>query len=398
MASHVGLTRRTESNNNNIILIVSIIAGVVALLALIALIFIIRRRKSRKRQTLYDPSAPPLASYKYASEMGARSSLLRDTSSDLSRPLPYSLSSQKMSASDTSIRSSLQQEMTNTWYYPSPYPQPSHKRTTSDTNSRPSLQGYPKPYPSHSRFPSDSNSKLLLPELNNDRVYVERPVPVRRTGPEEHIASNNPTGQHYIQSSRQSSRSPDHAPAASTFCLLGMDVISSSNNPYLSPRPPLPRPPLPPLPPLIIPQKGIDRFASSQIPSTVAEESALPQQSAGYASSGSSTYSQSTPNSPSHPTYVIAPLNEAASPPLKQEEEGLARGNTAFVGTLLKARAERNPGGLVRGASVVSHIERTGSIKSVGDKRYARRYRAKKSGRIEDMPKALQQGLHRGSR
>ncbi|KXN82663.1 hypothetical protein AN958_02340 [Leucoagaricus sp. SymC.cos] len=97
-----------------------------------------------------------------------------------------------------------------------------------------------------------------------------------------------------------------------------------------------------------------------------------------------SHYSQSTaePTPSVYETSYPSPLLQEFGYNVPQSGEGSHRSDTQ-VGILLKARAQRNPDGLVRTSSQVSHIERSGSIKSVAsinhdNRSYAKRYRSKK--------------------
>jgi len=149
----------------------------------------------------------------------------------------------------------------------------------------------------------------------------------------------------------------------------------------------------PPLPPLVIPNGQIIYPQSLPRATAVVAEETPPTQPPSSCPSPESLYSQLTMDSSSQSssaaTYFHLPLTQEMIYGAESPGEGLKRGDTHLVGNLLKARAQRNPAGLVRTSSQVSRIERTGSIKSVvaidkNERPYSRRYRSKKKKTRQD--------------
>ncbi|KAF9444117.1 hypothetical protein P691DRAFT_807873 [Macrolepiota fuliginosa MF-IS2] len=255
----------------------------------------------------------------------------------------------------------------------------------------------------HKANASDASIDPLLVNairINWDLGEKDHPPPRRPTDETVHdnrdILSDNPAGLYHLPSSQTFIPAASFSPTPSSFCLPhGPDVKTPSDYQHQSTS--AERPPLPPLPPLIIPaSRSVHSYSRSQNYAAVAEESSISS-----CSSASSLYSQQTAESPpSSPTvtYLHLPLSQE----LSQETvpgDGVQRTDTQLVGNLLKARAQRNPDGLVRASSQVSHIERTGSIKSVASihkdtRPYGRRYRSKKqkvthNGPMEVVKEAL---------
>lgn len=282
------------------------------------------------------------------------------------------------------------------------------RRRKRRANAAPSYHVSAPPLRSHAHEQNKSDASvnpLLMQEIKGDWDYKEKFVPPPRRSTDEErgdrdIISNNLAGLYHIPSSH--AHSPI-SPAPSSFCLHGLDTKSFADHPYRTP--PTERPPLPPLPPLIIPDnRHTGWYFQSQIPATVAEEQ-LPSQPPSSCPSSVSLYSQTTAETPSGspaPHFHIPLPQEVTFEPLPPEDDGLQRGDTYLVGNLLKARAQRNPGGLIRASSQISHIERTGSIKSVGpihgsDRPYARRYRSKKKSRLTLDMDVVKEGSEAGS-
>lgn len=369
MAVNAGLSRRSESSNDTVHLVVAIIFGIVAFFASVLLVLIVVRRRGRdSRRTLYQGHVHPMALYNPKSNTSTSSSLFPDMFSDWYQRSP--LLSRKRFQSHASTRSSPPPETNSSWYHPSRYLQALYNKATSD--ARPSLpemnseQGHSSHYLLHSRVTCDSST---LQEMNGGLDHIARPVPIHRTI-EEDIISNNPTGQYRVPISRPASQGSDHTPAGSSFCFAGTDVTPSSDNRYLSHRPSLP--------PFTIPT---DTFILHQTSPTPAEEQVPSKNPARRASCASSAYSQTTAHSPPSQIYLPIQANRAVSSDLDPRED---RVDISFVGSLLRARAERNPDGLVRGSTSVSRIERDGSIQSIGGpgQSYPQRYRDKKSTQL----------------
>ncbi|KAF5360958.1 hypothetical protein D9756_005165 [Leucocoprinus leucothites] len=226
----------------------------------------------------------------------------------------------------------------------------------------------------------------MNPLLKADWDYSEKFAPPTRRSTDEvtredrDILSNNPSGLYHIPSLHTLNHST-FSPTPSSYCLPhGPDAktVSDHHSPLTATSE---RPPLPPLPPLVIPDQL--RYSQPWHAGT-AEEGSFQIHTLSRASSTSSHYSQPTAEStPVTPEYFQMPLSQELAYEAPQYEEGLHRGETQVVGTLLKARARRNPNGLVRTSSQVSQIERSGSIKSVAsihhdNRPYAKRYRSKK--------------------
>lgn len=231
---------------------------------------------------------------------------------------------------------------------------------------------------------------LLIKAIKNDGALREKAsLPTLRSADEitrynRNSLSINTTGLYHLPSAETLSPTAALSPAASSsFCLPHNPDTRSFNDQQHQP-PSMQRPPLPPLPPLVIPS-GQSTNSYSNVAALV-EEPPSPSRPPSSCPSSSSLYSQPTAESPPTTppaTYLHLPLSQELTYETAPEEAGFQRDDTYLVGNLLKARAQRNPAGLVRASSQVSHIERMGSIRSVGplredDRPFARRYRSKK--------------------
>jgi len=219
--------------------------------------------------------------------------------------------------------------------------------------------GVPLPRTHKSKVKSKTSDTNL--SLEGDLNRVEKPIHVALHFTDENahnISLNNPNKLYRAPSSQTL---PLFPPMLSSYCLAqNIDPISDHPNERL---------PFPSLPPLIIPNDP--RY--SQVGNPAVDEESSPTQLSSRSSSSPSLYSQQTAESA--PEYVEIPLN----PRFTHEE----RRKTLLVSALLKARAQRNPNGLVRRDSRVSHIERSESIKSVAsihhhNRPFSKRYHSKK--------------------
>lgn len=228
-----------------------------------------------------------------------------------------------------------------------------------------------------------SSNPLLKPETRGEWRSREKQLPPVRQSIEEVIRDNRET------------RVTDPTRTYSLFLAQtpNLSIASSSHSAQrLDPDRPVDKhyqitsPERPPLPPLVIPNGQIVYPQSPPRATTVVTEETSPPRPPSSCPSTESLYSQLTMDSStgSPPaTYFHLPLTQEMIYGAESPSEGLKRGDTHLVGNLLKARAQRNPTGLVRATSQVSRIERTGSIKSVvsinkNDRPYSRRYRSKK--------------------
>jgi len=210
-----------------------------------------------------------------------------------------------------------------------------------------------------SKVPSTS----MKPLLENDLGLSEKPLHVTLQFTDENARQDCDT-------SLNNPNKPCPTSSPHTLPLLSPPLPSSGLHQDMNPINDHPNK-RPPFPPLVIPNDP--QF--SQTRNLNADEGSSPAQLPS-TSSSPSLYSQQTAESaPTKPGFVEISL----SPECPYGE----RRTTLLVGTLLKARAQRNPKGLVHANSQISHIERSESIKSVISTRhdnqsFSERYRSRK--------------------
>jgi len=202
--------------------------------------------------------------------------------------------------------------------------------------------GVPLPTGTHKSKVSSTNMKPLL---ESDLGRSEKPLHVTLQFTNENVRQDCDTSLNNPNKPSCTS-SPHTLPLpSSTLPSSGLHQDMNPINDHPNKRPPFL--------PLVIPNDP----QCSQTRNLNADEGSSPAHLPS-TSSSPSLYSQQTAESaPTKPGFVEIPL----SPECPYDE----RRTTLLVGTLLKARAQRNPKGLVHANSQISHIERSESIKSV---------------------------------
>jgi len=219
--------------------------------------------------------------------------------------------------------------------------------------------GVPPPTGTHKSKVSSTNMKSLL---ENDLGRSKKPLHVTLQFTDENARQGYDTS---LTKPNEPSRTSPHTLPLLSSTLSSSRLHQDVNpiNDYHNKRPPFP--------PLVIPTDP--QSTQTQILSADEDSSSAQPLST---SSSPSLYSQQTAESaPTKPGLVEISL----SPECPHSE----RRTTLLVGTLLKARAQRNPKGLAHENSQISHIERSESIKSVISTRhdsrpFSERYRSRK--------------------